>query len=91
MPTERFQFPGAEGQQLAASLELPEREPHGVDFYEHDEAAALFAAIEARMNSVIRNVGVPSMQLCSPRKPDRPFSYTITERVLEIDEWGFVG
>jgi uncharacterized OsmC-like protein/pimeloyl-ACP methyl ester carboxylesterase len=27
MPTERFQFTGAEGQQLAASLELPEREP----------------------------------------------------------------
>ena len=27
MPTERFQFTGSEGQQLAAALDLPEREP----------------------------------------------------------------
>ncbi|MDB5578930.1 MAG: osmotically inducible protein [Bradyrhizobium sp.] len=27
MPTERFQFAGSEGQQLAATLDLPEREP----------------------------------------------------------------
>ena len=30
-----------------SDLELPEREPHAIDFYEHDEAAAVFAAIEA--------------------------------------------
>jgi uncharacterized OsmC-like protein/fermentation-respiration switch protein FrsA (DUF1100 family) len=35
MPTERFQFPGAEGQQLAASLELPEREPLAYALFAH--------------------------------------------------------
>lgn len=34
--------------------------------------------IVARMNSFIRSVGVPSIQECSPRKPDRPLSKTIT-------------
>jgi len=36
------------------------------------------AAKEAKANSFIRKVGVPSMQECSPRKPDLPFSNTIT-------------
>jgi putative redox protein len=35
MPTERFQFTGAEGQQLAASLELPEREPLAYALFAH--------------------------------------------------------
>jgi uncharacterized OsmC-like protein/fermentation-respiration switch protein FrsA (DUF1100 family) len=35
MPTERFQFPGAEGQQLAASLELPEWEPLAYALFAH--------------------------------------------------------
>jgi integrase len=30
-----------------SDLELPEREPHSVDFYEHDEAEVLFASIDA--------------------------------------------
>jgi integrase len=29
-----------------SDLELPERDPHAVDFYEHDEADGLFAAVE---------------------------------------------
>jgi putative redox protein len=35
MPTERFQFPGAEGQQLAAALELPEGEPLAFALFAH--------------------------------------------------------
>src|SRR6266481_9931780 len=35
MPTERFQFMGSEGQQLAASLDLPEREPLGYALFAH--------------------------------------------------------
>jgi putative redox protein len=35
MPTERFQFPGAEGQQLAAALELPEQEPLAFALFAH--------------------------------------------------------
>jgi putative redox protein len=35
MPTERFQFTGAEGQQLAASLELPEQEPLAYALFAH--------------------------------------------------------
>lgn len=30
--------------------------------------------VVARMNSFMRSVGVPSIQECSPRKPDRPLS-----------------
>jgi putative redox protein len=35
MPTERFQFPGADGSQLAAALELPEGEPHAFALFAH--------------------------------------------------------
>src|SRR5712664_2898787 len=35
MPTERFQFTGSEGQQLAASLDLPEREPSVYALFAH--------------------------------------------------------
>jgi uncharacterized OsmC-like protein/pimeloyl-ACP methyl ester carboxylesterase len=35
MPTERFQFTGAEGQQLAAALDLPEREPLAYALFAH--------------------------------------------------------
>src|SRR4030081_1313468 len=35
MPTERFQFMGVGGQQLAASLDLPEREPLGYALFAH--------------------------------------------------------
>ena len=35
MPNERFQFPGAEGQQLAAALELPEGEPLAYALFAH--------------------------------------------------------
>ena len=35
MPNERFQFPGAEGQQLAASLDLPERQPVAYALFAH--------------------------------------------------------
>src|SRR6266480_5338287 len=35
MPTERFQFTGSEGQQLAASLDLPERKPLGYALFAH--------------------------------------------------------
>src|SRR6266436_2819148 len=35
MPTERFQFMGSQGQQLAASLDLPEREPLGYALFAH--------------------------------------------------------
>src|SRR6266581_1001111 len=35
MPTERFQFTGVGGQQLAASLDLPEREPLGYALFAH--------------------------------------------------------
>jgi len=36
--------------------------------------SALLNARDARTNSFIRRVGVPSMQECSPRKPERPLS-----------------
>ena len=35
MPTERFQFPGAAGQQLAASLDLPEGQPVAYALFAH--------------------------------------------------------
>jgi putative redox protein len=35
VPTQRFQFPGAEGQQLAAALELPEGEPLAYALFAH--------------------------------------------------------
>src|SRR3982075_4752539 len=35
MPTERFQFTGSEGQQLAAALDLPEREPMAYALFAH--------------------------------------------------------
>ena len=35
MPTERFQFTGSEGQQLAAALDLPEREPKAYALFAH--------------------------------------------------------
>jgi uncharacterized OsmC-like protein/pimeloyl-ACP methyl ester carboxylesterase len=35
MPTERFQFTGSDGQQLAASLDLPEREPLAHALFAH--------------------------------------------------------
>ena len=35
MPVERFQFTGSEGQQLAASLDLPEREPIAYALFAH--------------------------------------------------------
>src|SRR5665811_1347334 len=35
MPNERFQFTGLEGQQLAASLDLPEREPVAYALFAH--------------------------------------------------------
>jgi uncharacterized OsmC-like protein/pimeloyl-ACP methyl ester carboxylesterase len=35
VPTERFQFTGAEGQQLAAALDLPEREPSAYALFAH--------------------------------------------------------
>ncbi|MEA2822848.1 MAG: hypothetical protein QOJ86_4852 [Bradyrhizobium sp.] len=35
MPNERFQFPGAEGQQLAASLDLPEGQPVAYALFAH--------------------------------------------------------
>src|ERR1700748_1846382 len=35
MPTERFQFTGSEGQQLAASLDLPENEPVAYALFAH--------------------------------------------------------
>ena len=50
MPTERFQFPGAEGQQLAAALELPEGktlEDVVVGMWPGDETdEEIFAALE---------------------------------------------
>jgi uncharacterized OsmC-like protein/pimeloyl-ACP methyl ester carboxylesterase len=35
VPTERFQFTGSEGQQLAAALDLPEREPDAYALFAH--------------------------------------------------------
>jgi putative redox protein len=35
VPTERFQFTGSEGQQLAAALDLPEREPKAYALFAH--------------------------------------------------------
>ena len=35
MPTEKFQFAGSEGQQLAAALDLPEREPVAYALFAH--------------------------------------------------------
>jgi alpha/beta superfamily hydrolase len=35
MPTERFQFTSSEGHQLAASLDLPEREPLAYALFAH--------------------------------------------------------
>jgi uncharacterized OsmC-like protein/fermentation-respiration switch protein FrsA (DUF1100 family) len=62
MPIERFQFMGAEGQQLAASLDLPDREPIGYALFAHcftcgkDGLAAsrIAAALAAKGIAVLR-------------------------------------
>ena len=45
---------------------------------EEGTRGTLLDAMEVSTNSFIRSVGVPSIQECSPRNPERPFSYTIT-------------
>ena len=35
MPTERFQFTGSDGQQLAAALDMPEQEPKAYALFAH--------------------------------------------------------
>src|SRR5450432_3870024 len=62
MPTERFQFTGSEGQKLAASLDLPEREPEAYALFAHcftcgkDVLAAkrIAVALAARGIAVLR-------------------------------------
>jgi uncharacterized OsmC-like protein/fermentation-respiration switch protein FrsA (DUF1100 family) len=62
VPTERFQFAGAEGQQLAAALELPEGEPAAFALFAHcftcgkDVLAAkrIAVALAARGIAVLR-------------------------------------
>src|SRR3984885_12806804 len=62
MPNERFQFTGSEGQQLAASLDLPEREPLAYALFAHcftcgkDGLAAkrISAALAAKGIAVLR-------------------------------------
>ena len=62
MPNERFQFTGSEGQQLAAALDLPEREPIAYALFAHcftcgkDVLAArrIAAALAAKGIAVLR-------------------------------------
>jgi uncharacterized OsmC-like protein/fermentation-respiration switch protein FrsA (DUF1100 family) len=62
MPTERFQFPGAGGQQLAATLDTPERDIHAYALFAHcftcgkDVLAAkrIAVALTARGIAVLR-------------------------------------
>src|ERR1700726_3038434 len=62
MPNERFQFTGSEGQQLAASLDLPEREPIAYALFAHCftcgkdvlAAARIAAALAAKGIAVLR-------------------------------------
>jgi uncharacterized OsmC-like protein/alpha-beta hydrolase superfamily lysophospholipase len=62
MPNERFQFTGSEGQQLAAALDLPEREPVAYALFAHcftcgkDGLAAkrIAAALAAKGIAVLR-------------------------------------
>ena len=62
MPTERFQFTGSGGHQLAATLDLPEREPHAYALFAHcftcgkDVLAAkrIATALTARGIAVLR-------------------------------------
>jgi pimeloyl-ACP methyl ester carboxylesterase len=62
MPTERFQFSGADGSQLAAALELPEGEPAAFALFAHcftcgkDVLAAkrIAVALAARGIAVLR-------------------------------------
>ena len=62
MPNERFQFTGSDGQQLAASLDLPEREPLAYALFAHcftcgkDVLAAkrIAAALAAKGIAVLR-------------------------------------
>ena len=53
---------------------------------EEGARGTLLDAMEASTNSFIRSVGVPSIQECSPRNPERPFSYTITTHDLHQEE-----
>src|SRR6204780_2108112 len=62
MPTERFQFTGSEGQQLAAALDLPERGPRAYALFAHCftcgkgvlAAARIAAALAAKGIAVLR-------------------------------------
>jgi uncharacterized OsmC-like protein/alpha/beta superfamily hydrolase len=62
MPTERFQFPGSDGNMLAAAFDLPDGEPHAVALFAHcftcgkDVLAArrISAALSARGIATLR-------------------------------------
>jgi uncharacterized OsmC-like protein/fermentation-respiration switch protein FrsA (DUF1100 family) len=62
MPTERFQFPGTDGQMLAAALDLPDVEPAAYALFAHCftcskdslAAARIAAALTARGIAVLR-------------------------------------
>ena len=79
MPNERFQFTGSEGQQLAASLDLPEREPLAYALFAHcftcgkDALAAkrIVAALAAKGIPVLRFdfTGIGSSEGISPTRP----------------------
>ena len=55
---------------------------------EEGARGTLLDAMKASMNSFIRSVGVPSIQECSPRNPERPFSYTITAHDVHQEDEG---
>jgi hypothetical protein len=50
----------------------------GVDIRRWVSEVDFFASRDPNMNSFMRRVGVPSIQECSPRNPERPLSQTIT-------------
>ena len=58
MPIERFQFTGSEGQQLAAALDLPEREPIAYALFAHCFTCGKDVLAARRIATELANKGI---------------------------------
>src|SRR6202000_606648 len=58
MPVERFQFAGADGNQLAAALDLPEREPVAYALFAHCFTCGKDGLAAKRIAAAMRAKGV---------------------------------
>ena len=75
MPTERFQFTGSDGQQLAAALDLPEREPLAYALFAHCFTCGkdVLAAKRIAVALAAKGIAVLRFDFTGPRLQRRRF------------------